>query len=759
MAVAIHRVVPPFHERNFEVALCRRGTSVAQPDTRSTPARRRPISSAIAASPLEKIPARCVSEAEMLLADPVALDHWLTEPLVGVALKHQGLDVGELYTAVVRTLGHGTSPEACGHAKQFARKVLAQVCWEMELCQESAADAPREAQVSGPSRGVRSQERLERSASPGSRSVPHPVGHSPSPCCVPLSSASSFGGSSVPHPMQYQSPRKANRLVQGRLAETRRVSRERAQVQMKTQLDEAKRQWERKSKALEETKQLRAKRIEELRDRTRQRNRLRELQKVGVDLEPFEQTRRQDERCDTDARERNRSSDQASRPRPSQQEAAEPRGGRTTLRGDCRQAKADHCRMQAEADERRMAALRARSAGGPELKAARELAKQQVARVERIREQEREALRQRIQAQSKSSPTSARVLRPRSKTPVSNGVSRAGTRATSARRAHTPSMSATVKTLAPQAPRRQESQPPQRSSGRHFDWDSEVDEIDDFGQSAQSFHFTSFRRNAGDVSPDPPLVDAQSLCEHSFPRGAPEPDVVPWPAVSSGVRRLQKSGQANIRVASGDREQNQSANPVSEQSCCWPAYPPEVRDISSMSDVILVNGLSCGLEETESAKLLDTASVENVMKAAWCNFTSYVHDVEDNSKDGAVECSINVHTAPVVPARPRADIPDEDLEHDPGNALLGLFGFLPQSGWEEPLSAAECQDMAEAAATSFGDLLTWSMSPDAPEETDERSWRTVSLHRSVFASERLDVRQRSQQRAVLGSAHSAGKSL
>merc|ERR1712064_228762 len=98
---------------------------------------------------------------------------------------------------------------------------------------------------------------------------------------------------------------------------------------------------------------------------------------------------------------------------------------------------------------------------------------------------------------------------------------------------------------------------------------------------------------------------------------------------------------------------------------------------------------------------------------------------------------------------PRADIPDEDLEHDPGNALLGLFGFLPQSGWEEPLSAAECQDMAEAAATSFGDLLTWSMSPDAPEETDERSWRTVSLHRSVFASERLDVRQRSQQRAVL----------
>merc|ERR1719163_1192564 len=54
-------------------------------------------------------------------------------------------------------------------------------------------------------------------------------------------------------------------------------------------------------------------------------------------------------------------------------------------------------RAQAEAHERRKRALTAKSTGPPQLRAARELARRQAVRVERIRQAEREELRERLE--------------------------------------------------------------------------------------------------------------------------------------------------------------------------------------------------------------------------------------------------------------------------------------------------------------------------------------------------------------------------
>eukprot|EP00421_Protoceratium_reticulatum_P022305 CAMPEP_0168386262 /NCGR_PEP_ID=MMETSP0228-20121227/15337_1 /TAXON_ID=133427 /ORGANISM="Protoceratium reticulatum, Strain CCCM 535 (=CCMP 1889)" /LENGTH=498 /DNA_ID=CAMNT_0008399457 /DNA_START=9 /DNA_END=1502 /DNA_ORIENTATION=- len=359
------------------------------------PAARRPASSTIATTPLEKLPPAFVIEAERLLeADHQEAEAWLADACVQVALWQQGVELEDVRSARRRS-AHATGPEL-----RYMQQLLAQVLWESELCQIADEEA-------------RQAERSAGVEVPGSLEVPLTALASTRPLSPTVASP---GKAVALRPPSEPPPKPSRRPISG--GELRRCAMQaRGQSIAEEKLQDRAQRWNDKENTLLEARQLRLKRMEYVRERARQRNAQKELQRVALaqDRERRQAQLYQDqEKADQDLQQK------VAKSRTIHQNVADMlctasaarwgvlQANRHRIlkeRQERRRAETERAeKAQEDADVRRQHVLRARSAGPPVLRAVREVVRRQAARVERIREVERESLRQRIENRALASP-------------------------------------------------------------------------------------------------------------------------------------------------------------------------------------------------------------------------------------------------------------------------------------------------------------------------------------------------------------------
>lgn len=341
------------------------------------PAKRRVSSSTIAQTPLEQLPPDCVEKALALLAGGVTpIQELLRTQLLGEVLIRQGLQADEVLDIVHPASATEAGPPSSTNpaAVRYARQLMAQVLWEAELCAAERAGVQTDFEEEGES---------------------------------PSSGRAIRGGAATSPALGHHAVSRPPSAGQQR----REVNFERAQAIAKVTKDELEQRWEQKEKALEGVVEVKAKLVETTRERAQRRNRQKQLQREAIKCS---QLRKQEllllemERTQRELEER------VARSKHAQREVADMIGFAAAIRKavletnrqriiqeqqeklDERCGKAN--KAQEQAKERRQRALRQRSAGPPELRAARELARRQAQRVARIHEVEREELRQRLES-------------------------------------------------------------------------------------------------------------------------------------------------------------------------------------------------------------------------------------------------------------------------------------------------------------------------------------------------------------------------
>jgi len=102
----------------------------------------RPTSSIIATTPLQDLPPQCVAQAVSILGEPEKLSEWLAQKATRIALWRQGVDEPDVLaaTAEAKCLASGESTHS-PHTR-YATQLLAQIAWEINLCDEEAAPIP-----------------------------------------------------------------------------------------------------------------------------------------------------------------------------------------------------------------------------------------------------------------------------------------------------------------------------------------------------------------------------------------------------------------------------------------------------------------------------------------------------------------------------------------------------------------------------------------------------------------------------------------
>lgn len=345
--------------------------SVATPSSSSRPSSSRyhhPSSSAIATTTLESLPKHHLAEADELLGGGAEkLDPWLKDALVQLALYRQGTCAEDVRTVAS---AHWRKDAVCVVEQRYARQLLAQVSWEMELCTES---------MQGPT--------------PSALAVPQP----------------NHIAKQAPVSPRGLSAKRSERPVSAGVSRWRE-SRERGLQLAEVRSQHKRCQWDEKERALAGVRQLREQRLDEARQRARQRNRQVEEHREAAlqshirqqeDLSNMlaESGRLEDERL-AELRVRERESAIALGSAQASRMAAQEANRRRILEERKRQQQEQLKRSEqaiAEAQQRRAKMLRARSTGSSSLRTNRELAVKRVARTARIKEVEREALRQRLE--------------------------------------------------------------------------------------------------------------------------------------------------------------------------------------------------------------------------------------------------------------------------------------------------------------------------------------------------------------------------
>lgn len=388
----------------------------------------RPTSSSIATTALEKLPQGTVAKAEQLLSSsdgPNALEAWLKEPIVQIALFRQGTRVEDVraVTEAFRRVNGGAGVTSAVE-QRYARQLLAQVIWEAELCAGAVAAAPPAAAVPRePQRalcdGPAAEQRPDGQADDGDavahgglaeEEAPQLVLFSPTGPCShgPPLASSNIHVSNLPGPLHGSRPASAS--------EARwRESRERGLRIAEERFEERHQRWHEKERALAGVRQLRAQKLDEARERARQWNRRVECQREAVLAARKQQQEElnylldqawkdQEERvAKLRARERE-SADMLGYAVAARQAALE--ANRKRLLQQEEHLQRELCerseQAQVQAVARRDRALKARSVGPQALRTAREMGRRQAARVERIREQEFDTARQCIQRGQKA---------------------------------------------------------------------------------------------------------------------------------------------------------------------------------------------------------------------------------------------------------------------------------------------------------------------------------------------------------------------
>lgn len=110
----------------------------------------RPTSSIIATTPLQDLPPQCVAQAVSILGEPEKLSEWLAQKATRIALWRQGVDEPDVLaaTAEAKCLASGESRHS-PHTR-YATQLLAQIAWEVDLCDEEAAPIPTAEHASKP---------------------------------------------------------------------------------------------------------------------------------------------------------------------------------------------------------------------------------------------------------------------------------------------------------------------------------------------------------------------------------------------------------------------------------------------------------------------------------------------------------------------------------------------------------------------------------------------------------------------------------
>jgi len=426
---------------------------------------RRVPSSAIAATPLEKIPLGPAQEAARLTgAGQAALELWLLEPLVGYALKRQGLQASDIINAYARSDSDGA---ASAVETRYAKQLLAQLAWEVDLCgacgpvhfddvdysprdetsdldatlphrtqgvalANQAATIPHAPASSAAANGLQDNAAIlsqsGQSQTAFQDSVPaHAVQQ---PCRESASlvgemllgiqnePAGNMAAIAAAGDVERAAPREPSarrpEVPMSPRVRRRQASLERAHHLWKAQHDIAVMKWEKKEKAMEDFEEQRAQRIEDLRSKIREKSRQKELQVAA--FQEAEKQKKEERQLEL-RRHQQQLHQQAAKSERRYQQVQELMGSAAATRKavleDNRlrlwQAEQERliCKNEkltkaiAEAEARRQETLRMRSAGPPPMRAARELARRQAARVERIREAERDVIKEAYEAKAR----------------------------------------------------------------------------------------------------------------------------------------------------------------------------------------------------------------------------------------------------------------------------------------------------------------------------------------------------------------------
>lgn len=458
----------------------------------STP--RRPASSSIAATPLEKLPPGCVKKAESLLVQGKdEIEVWLSSGYAQSALWRQGLKVHDVLTA------SSITEKACSAAEtRYARQLLGQLVWEAELCE--AADV------------VQAQD-CDLNAS-GNQLM-----------ATGLSTqASTAPDTARPRSRSCSPPKKLNqKLSPSNLCREEVGS---SLIQQETLL----------KRCLQKEQFLAG-----VKERARQRNRrIKERQTAAFEA------RQQKERMRMEEAEKSaqRGEEKLARVKCEKREIAELMCLASAVRQAVletnrrRMIKEKEDRLTAttlkaeqnilEAEARRQQKLRERSAGPPELRAVRELSRRQALRIEKIREAEREVLREKIEQKD-------RAKSPGETPPSSPTRLRSSSRPTSAR---TIALAIAPPSEDPPSVRRPLQQRavvrPQRPASAAGNYGGS-------SSSRASVSRQTRRSSPGLLSSDSQIKDCSTkatvLVEGVH---VPEPTAVPWPTVAATTALVDK---------------------------------------------------------------------------------------------------------------------------------------------------------------------------------------------------------------------------
>lgn len=394
---------------------------------------RRPASSAIAATPLEKLPPGCVAEARRLLeAGPAELDAWTSRTFVQQALSRQGVEAAELVAAAeMQAQGQALPVEA-----RYAWQLLAQVVWETELNvvsrqhaewiavieEQASFQAAAETEPQEPAQDYASGARPQHwdaMQAPPEEAVPRPSIGSwqatpawPQADAPPPEFAHDGPSSPVSHAGGARRPQSARQVQWA-------ATFERAQFLEKQQVRRREHQWHEKEKALCDRQEYRVRRADEIRQQRQEANHLKELKKKQA--EEAARRRAEEAKCALEVALQ-KQEEKALRKQMLVKEVTEMVGMTTAVRCKVQQSNRQQLKLeeerrnteraeraertQQEAAERRRQELVAK-AMIPERRAHRDLARKQAMRMERIRQAETEALRQKVE-RSMSPPAGLR---------------------------------------------------------------------------------------------------------------------------------------------------------------------------------------------------------------------------------------------------------------------------------------------------------------------------------------------------------------
>eukprot|EP00931_Biecheleriopsis_adriatica_P077129 TRINITY_DN5074_c0_g1_i3.p1 TRINITY_DN5074_c0_g1~~TRINITY_DN5074_c0_g1_i3.p1 ORF type:complete len:1330 (-),score=331.68 TRINITY_DN5074_c0_g1_i3:96-3968(-) len=350
------------------------------------------MSSAIAATPLEKLPPGCAQKAAELIGQGhAAIEAWLSTPTARLATWRQGVGEQDVLAAAAEARPSSLSLQQSPRSR-YAEQLLGQVIWEAELC--DAADAKQ-------------AENLELE---GEMAAPSAAGESD--CTAWVSNAkpseemqATAGGSSPSKPARCR-PQSAGSAARSLTGHSKLA------VQTEDHAAQRLKLWEKK---LEQALQLKVDHKKKVEAEARVHN-----EKIkAVRAAQAEFARKEEERIYEAWKGRNENiQDKVANARCAKQEMAELMGNAAAARQAVLQTNRRRLAQQAEerhseryqqelerrqtAEKRRKDVLKERGSGPAKMKSVRELSKKQAARLARIRTVERDDLEQRLRAKSPS---------------------------------------------------------------------------------------------------------------------------------------------------------------------------------------------------------------------------------------------------------------------------------------------------------------------------------------------------------------------